>query len=156
MKIDDLAYLDASIDKDYEALKDDLSSDLVIDDMSLDSESLNTPKLYSKYLFKYTESLNKLRKIQDIHAKIKLERWKYYVGKQSTAYYKEHGQVHDKILKTDIDMYLNADDYVVAISAIYDKQKRLCDMLEKSLKEINQRSYHIKSVIEWRKFESGC
>lgn len=155
MKLDDLAYLDVSIDKEYDQLKETISDDLDIDDMSLDSESLKTPRLYSKYLFTYTESLNKLRKIQDIQSKVKLERWRYYVGKQSTLYYKEHGQVHDKILKSDVDMYMNADDYVISITAIFDKQKRLCDLLEKTLKEINQRSYHIKSVIEWRKFESG-
>ena len=139
----------------YEEIKDQAESDTEIDEFDLDRELLRTPKLHSKYLNLFTENTLYLKDLYSFKEKVKLERWKYWQGKQSDRYYTDNGPVHEKILKTDLDKYLGADDKLKLVNDACSAQKAICDYLERTLKEIGNRGFHIKSAIEWRKFCNG-
>lgn len=139
----------------YEEVKKLADVDLTIDEMNLDTAVLDTPKLYAKWLNMFSEELLNYKKINDLRDKIKLERWKYYDGKQTDKYYAENGIIHEKILRSDIDKYLNADSKYQKINEICNAQKVMSDYIEKVMKEISSRNFHIKSAIEWRKFMAG-
>lgn len=144
-----------SIKDKLNKIKTESEKDLEIDDTELDSEVLKTPKLYSRYLNKYTDEVIVLKDFYSMKDKFKLERWKYYSGTQTDKYYAENGIFHEKILKSDIDKYLDADPKMKAINDLIALQKTLCDHIEKVMKEISNRNFHIKAAIEWRRFTSG-
>ena len=91
----------------------------------LDTESLRTNKLLTKYLRMYTEESLVLKDMYTTKEKIKLERWKYYSGKQTERYSVDNGILHEKILKMDIDKYLAADDKLIAINDLVTVQKEI-------------------------------
>lgn len=138
-----------------EELKVLVEKDLEIDEIELDRALLDTPKLHAKYLSIFTDETLKLKELYGFREKIKLERWKYWQGKQTDKYYAENGIVHEKILKSDIDKYLAADEKMALINDVSGTQKAIVDYLERVIKEITHRGFHIKSIIDWRRFTQG-
>lgn len=150
-----LKQMNTEILEKYSVIKFQVEKDIKIDEFELDSELLRTPLLYSRYTDMFIENTLLLKDFYSYKEKIKLERWKFYSGKQNDKYYKENGIMHEKILKTDIDRYLSADEKIKLINDICSSQKAICDYLEKITKEISNRGFHIKSAIDWRRFTSG-
>lgn len=144
----------SGIKEDFSELKEEVKSDVVIGD-ALDDEAQRTPMLHAKYMGKLMDEGNNLSSLKTIQKKLYLERWKYYQGKQTDKYYSIHGCVNDKILKTDMDRYITSDDYICLIGEIVDYQKRVVEYLEKITKDISNRGYYIKDMVEWRRFTSG-
>jgi len=138
-----------------EDIKRIASIDLEIDEIDLDGAVLKTPKLHTKYNNLFADSTISLKNLYSLREKTKLERWKYWNGKQSDRYYKENGLVHEKILKGDLEKYLAADEKLILISEIISIQKASVDYLEKCIKEIQTRNFHCKVVIDWRRFTTG-
>ena len=97
---------------DLEQLQDLAEKDLKINDTELDLESLKTPQLHNKYL----KFLNKwkllLTKAQIDYYTLRKEKWEYYTGKAPAQVYAEK-PFNLKILKTDIDKYMDADPELV-------------------------------------------
>lgn len=139
----------------YDAAKKLATKEIVIDDIDLDGTLVNLPKLSIKYNQLYCDSLAQLKDLYALKDKVSLERWKYWMGKQTDAYYKANGIVHDKILKSDVEKYLAADEKMILVNSIITSQKALVDFYEKSLKEIQSMNFHIRAAIDWRKFTSG-
>jgi|AntRauTorckE6833_2_1112554.scaffolds.fasta_scaffold07081_8 hypothetical protein len=152
---DDLVSLKDGIIEELERIKKMAASDLSIDDFELDTEVLKTPKLHTKYNDVFTDHTLKLKDLYALKEKVKLERWKYYQGKQTDKYYSQNGVIHEKILKSDIDRYLSADEKLVLVNDIVSAQKAITDYLERCIKEIQSRNFHCRVALDWRKFTSG-
>lgn len=129
--------------------------DVAIDEMDIDGEALRTPRLHQKYSVMLANESVSLIKYQQIQKRVYMERWKYYNGKQTDTYYSRHGIVNDKILKGDMDKYLNADKRLGLANELLEVQKQTVNYLERTVKDIANRGFHIKSVIDWRKFEAA-
>lgn len=151
---------------DLEELRDDLrqsldkvkkqaETDLEIDDIDLDSAVLYTPKLMNKYNGLLTDHTLTLKELYAFREKVKMERWKYWMGRQTDQYYATHGLVHEKILKGDIDKYMSADEKMILVSEIVGTQKAIVDYLERCMKEIQSRNFHCKVAVDWRRFTQG-
>ena len=84
-------------------------------------------------------------------------KWEYYTGKLDQSQLDEHGlePFPLKILKQDIDKYMESDDDLIVLNQRYIYQKEKVDYLESVLKEITNRHWKIKNAIEWRRFTSG-
>lgn len=136
-------------------IKSESQKDLEIDEFDIDGAVLKTPKLLSKYNDIFTDETITLKDLYSFKEKAKLERWKYWSGKQSDQYYQNNGIVHEKILKTDIEKYMNADEKLILINDIITIQKAIVDHLERTIKEIQSRNFHCKVAVEWRKFQAG-
>lgn len=139
----------------FDHITKQIDKDLEIDSMDLDDESLRTPKLHTKYTTMLTRESTKLKRIMSEYDRYYLDRWKYYLGKQTDAYYEKHGYFHEKILKTDVDKYLKADKLLAKAQQMVKDQEELVSLIESTIKEINRRSFHIKNAVEWRKFCAG-
>ena len=140
---------------DLEQLQEQADKDLKINDTELDLESLKTPQLHNKYL-KY---LNKfkllLTRSEDELKNITKDKWEYYTGKSDPAVYQAK-PFNLKILKQDVDKYINSDE---EYQRAYQKVKYLetvVDFLDRSVRQISNRGFVIKNAIDWRKFTSGA
>ena len=118
---------------------------------------LDIPKLHSKYL----TILSKHRMLGK-EAEFQLNRWKktkweYYTGKMSQEQLKELGwEPFDlKILRQDVDIYLDSDSELLELKNKISIQEEKVDYLNSILKGITNRQFHIRDAIAWRKFLSG-
>lgn len=137
-------------------LKAEAGKDVQIDEFDVDTALLDTPKLYSKWNEYFTDETMNLKNLYTLKERVKLERWKYYMGKQDAKYYHNYGQVHESILKSDVDKYLSADEKIALVNELVSAQKALADFIERTMKEIGNRGFHCKGIIDWRKFTSGA
>ena len=138
-----------------EELQELAEKDLKINDTELDLESLKTPQLHNKYL----KFLNKwkllLSKAQIDYYTMRKEKWEYYTGKAPQQVYAEK-PFNLKIIKTDIDKYMDADPELVKLKSKVEYIQAVIDFLDRTLKQISNRGFQIKNAIDWRKFTSGA
>jgi hypothetical protein len=140
---------------DLEQLQLEADKDLKINDTELDLESLKTPQLHNKYMKHYTKFKLLLTRTEDELRTIKRDKWEYYTGKADPSVYQ--AKPFDlKIMRTDIDKYLEADDDIQRLSQKVAYLVTVVDFLDRTLRVVVNRTYTIKNAIEWRRFTSGA
>jgi len=140
---------------DLEKLQEQADKDLKINDTELDLESLKTPQLhnqYMKHLSKYKLMLSRAETEYNI---MKKEKWEYYTGKADASVYAEK-PFDLKILRTDIDKYLDSDIGLQKQKQKVDYLNTTVDFLDRTIRQIGNRGFTIKNAIDWRKFTSGA
>ena len=140
---------------DLEQLQLEADKDLKINDLELDLESLKTPQLHNKYMKHYTKFKLLLTRTEDELRTMKRNKWEYYTGKADPSVYQ--AKPFDlKIMRTDIDKYLEADEDIQRLTQKIAYLITVIDFLDKTIRVIVNRTYTIKNAIEWRRFQSGA
>lgn len=134
-----------------------VAEDMPIDDTELDIESMTIPQLHSKYLNFYLDEKLVLQKLNSDYYRLKKTKWEYYTGKLDEEQLQEYGwePFQFKILKQDIDLYMDSDEDLQKLSNKVAYQKEKINYLDSILKSINNRQWNIRNAIEWRKFING-
>ena len=142
---------------DIESIKKMVEKDMEIDDLNLDLESLKTPQLHGKYLNLLHDESLVLHKYVIQQKELRKLKWEYYLGKldQETLDEKGWQPFGLKILRTDIDVYLESDKDLLRLEARIHYQREKVKYLESVLQGLGRRGWDIKSAIEWKKFMSG-
>ena len=126
-----------------------------INDTELDLEALKTPQLHNEFMKLHNKFKLMLTKAQSELSTIKLHKWEYYTGKAPQQVYAEK-PFNLKILKTDIDKYMESDDELVKLKSKVEYIQTVIDFLDSTIKQISNRGFQIKNAIDWRKFTSGA
>lgn len=131
--------------------------DCQIDDLKLDEESLKIPNLHAKYYQHYNQQLLTYKKLQSEYKVILKKKWEYYTGKCDQDMLDAEGwePFQFKILKQDLDIYLDGDKQLNEYRDKISYQKTKVDYLENIIKTLNGRGYLIKNAIDWQRFTSG-
>lgn len=131
--------------------------DSQIDSTELDVESLRIPELHSKYMKIYFEERRKLKAYEFQSKDLYLKKYEYYNGKLSQEELDELGwqPFVKRLMKGEIDMYLDSDKDVITNNMKMANQKEKIEFCEDAIKNINQRNFQIRNAIEWRKFTQG-
>jgi hypothetical protein len=137
--------------KEYQEM---VKADLKVDYVKLDDASIDTPKLYGKYLTMLTDEVIRLSELDSMAKKVYKARWSYFMGHAPEEVYKKD-PLRVKINKLEINKYMDADDVMSEMSLRLDRQKAIVKLLEETIKAINSRQYAIKDAISWRIFQSG-
>lgn len=142
---------------DISSIKQLVAEDMPIDDTELDIESMAIPQLHSKYLNIYMDEKLILQKINSDYYRLKKMKWEYYTGKLDQDQLDEYGwePFQLKILKQDIDLYMDSDEDLQKLINKQTYQKEKINYLDAILKSVNNRQWNIKGAIEWRKFING-
>ena len=136
---------------DLNELQNEVDRDLKIDDTELDLESIRTPQLHNKYLKHYTKFSLQYKKAKDDYSALYKSKWEYYTGKSDPEVYQ--AKPFDlKILKSDINIYIDADTELQQQGQKVEYLRQVVNYLERVLKEINNRNWNIRNTIEWIKF----
>lgn len=142
---------------DLKQIREMVAQDTPIDETNLDRESLNIPKLHNKYLNILHDEKLILQKYKIELYKLQKLKWEYYNGKMDEETLKtlnwEPFQL--RILKQDLDLYLNSDEEIITASSKVCFQEEKVNYLESVIKGLNNRQYHIRDAITWRKFING-
>ena len=135
-------------------LKDMCLKDTKIDSVDLDGYSISIPEIANKYHQLRHEEKNTLRFLQNQYKSLKLSRWLYYSGKATPSEY-EKEPFDLKILKQDLDMFIEADESIKDIKNKIDEQEEKIKLIEETTKLIQNASFNINNAIKWKKFLSG-
>ncbi len=131
--------------------------DLNINETELDTESLRTPQLHSKYLNFLSDEKLILSKLESEYKITKKYRWLYYTGKLSEEELSEFEwePFELSILKTDIDKFMESDEDIQKIYNRIQYRRTVVDYLDSIIKVISNRQWNIRSAIDWLKFTNG-
>ena len=140
---------------DLEQLQDLADKKLKINDTELDLESLKTPQLHNQYMKHLTKYKLMLSRAETEYNIMKREKWEYYTGKADASVYAEK-PFDLKILRTDIDKYLDSDIDLQKQKQKVDYLSTTVDFLDRTIRQIGNRGFTIKNAIDWRKFTSGA
>jgi hypothetical protein len=131
-------------------------ADAVIDDTAVDLESIKIPKLHEKYLRILSIERQVFKSLELEYNKLLLLKTEYYTqgpfGDEP-----EHWKMprSGRIIKKDLEVYLNADEDLSPIATRVSLQNYKIQEIERIIKSISDRNYLLKNVIEWKKFLAG-
>ena len=140
---------------DLEKLQEQADKDLKINDTELDLESLKTPQLHNQYMKHLTKYKLMLSRAETEYSVLKKDKWEYYTGKADASVYAQK-PFDLKILRTDIDKYLDSDEDLQKAKQKVDYLNTTVDFLDRTIRLISNRGFTIKNAIDWRKFTSGA
>jgi hypothetical protein len=142
---------------DNETLRQMIQKDLHIKDAELDTESLRIPQLHNKYLNMLHDEKIMLQALRVKRKMLLRDKWEYYTGKMDEDTLKQKGwePFNLKILKQDVDMYIESDSDMIAIESKVFMQQERVEFLQETVKAINNLQWHIRDAIAWRKFING-
>lgn len=125
------------------------------DSANLDTMALGQTRLFHEVQRLYLQESKYLRYIMRKYDKVFLHRKKYYMGVLPQSVYKAE-PLNPLPLKSEIDMYMRADDIVCEMKELMSESEERVKYTEDCLKRVRDRGYDIKNAIEWRKVvESG-
>lgn len=141
-----------------EEIQNEWEKDSKIDRTELGEESIKIPALHSKYYQLYSRERLQLARLSETMKLLKKDKWDYYSGNLDMDELKDKGwePFQLKVLKSDIQMYIDSDKDVIDsnLKVAYCKEK--VDFLEAIIRTLNLRSYQINNAINWEKFKVGA
>ena len=138
-----------------ETLQDMQKIDSKLDDDLHENDSLAIPQLHMKYM-EFHNQYSLMKKERDIEMKRLIkEKWLYYKGKAPSSVYKEIPFDLKLTTKEEISMFIEADEDIGKLKYKIEYIDQVIFFLDSVLRMINNRTYHIKNAIEWKKFQSG-
>jgi hypothetical protein len=140
---------------DLEKLQEQADKDLKINDTELDLESLKTPQLHNQWMKHLTKYKLMLSRAETEYSILKKDKWEYYTGKADASVYAQK-PFDLKILRTDIDKYLESDEDLQKAKQKIDYLNTTVDFLDRTIRQIANRGFAIKNAIDWRRFTSGA
>jgi hypothetical protein len=141
----------------FDKIRDEARDDLQYDQTDLAGESARIPYIHNKWMKILTNEKMVLKQYNFELAKLRRIKWEYYTGKTTRQELQDRGwePFPLKILKQDLDKYLDADEDLHALEMKRDHQKSKVEFVEETVKQINQRQWSIRNMIEWFKFTNG-
>lgn len=136
-------------------LRDMADVDLFIDKTKLDYEAMRTPILHNKWLRKLFDRKERLKTLEFKKKILIKDKWLYYNGKASDDVYKEKGAFQFKVLKGDLNMFIEADAEFHMMESRIERCKSELEFVQKTLEEINRRSFHITNALKAQAFMQG-
>lgn len=128
--------------------------DSKIDEARLDKASLDISLLHGKWYGIFMAEARLYRKLYNDLKKRRKFKTEYYLGKCEDAIY-EATPLNHKVLRQDLDTYLDADEELCDLDERVNLQKLKVEMCESFIKSLNSRGFNIKSAIEFLKFKNG-
>lgn len=139
-------------------LMEEWSKDSKIDETEPGRELVKTSTLHSKYLRIMTHHNLICKKLMGDYNKLKKIKWEYYSGDLNNPEDLEKHNLEPmmkKVLRQDIPTYIDSDTDLNNILLKKMLHQEVVDFCGSVLKELNNRTWQLRSFIEWEKFTSG-
>lgn len=141
-----------------DALMEEWSKDAPIDETEPSRELAKIPSLHAKYLRIMTHHNMIVKKLMgDYNARRRIK-WEYYSGDLNNPEDLETYNLEPmtkKVLRADIPIYLDSDPELNNILLKKVVHEEIVDFCKSVLKELNNRTFQIRSFIDWEKFTGG-
>jgi hypothetical protein len=133
------------------------ASDAPIDETNLVGESKRIPLLHSKYYNMYYKEVLRVKKLKAEYKQLEAAKREWFDGSMAEEDLRDRGwrPYQKKIIRQDIDKYLQADEDIINLSLRIDLHTANANYLEDIIKTIHSRNFVIKNMIDILKFQSG-
>ena len=131
------------------------SKDAQIDQDNLHDEAAKIPSLHAKYFDLYNNIKLLRERSITVDNKIRLERWNYYSGKSDPEVYQAEPFPYKVREKDALKRYIDADEKVQQSTLKIKYYDVMLTYLEDIIKQVGNRSYQLKNIIDWHNFRSG-
>tara|TARA_X000000368_G_scaffold341881_1_gene280328 strand:- start:588 stop:1013 length:426 start_codon:yes stop_codon:yes gene_type:complete len=131
------------------------SKDAQIDQDNLHDEAAKIPSLHAKYFDLYNNIKLLRERSITVDNKVRLERWNYYSGKSDPEVYQAEPFPYKVREKDAIKRYMDADEKVQQSTLKIKYYDVMLTYLEDIIKQVGNRSYQLKNIIDWHNFRSG-
>lgn len=135
-------------------------ADCRIDPNSIDISSQQTPELHAKYLGLLSKAKLRLKDAEFKQKELMKYKWLWFHGKLSQEEIAAQGWNPDpfdglKILKGDMEHFVEADTELVASEAKIEYLKTMIDTLKEIVDNLKWRHQTVGNIIRWKQFEAG-
>ena len=137
-----------------EEIQSEAEQDLRFDKNKLVDASIDTPSLVNKYYGYLITEGRILKMIENKLFEVYKELYDYYLHLAPPESYTAK-PFNRKVLKGDVDMYIQADQAYADIVNKIEAQKFKVKYIEEIIKQLNQRTFNIKNIIEAERFRHG-
>jgi len=129
--------------------------DSQIDQDNLHEESAKIPSLHAKYFDLYNNIKLLRERAVATENKIRLERHLYYTGKANPEVYVEDPFPYKVREKDAVQRYMAADEKLQTATLKIRYYDVMLTYLEDIIKQVSNRGYLIKNIIDWHNFRAG-
>jgi len=132
-------------------------SDAVIDQTEPSKELIRIPTIHSKYLGILTKHKIASKKAHFDYLRMRKIKWEYFTGKLSQEELEEYGwEPFQFALKSDITTYLEADKDLIKLLEKKVYHDETVSVVESIMSELKQRTWQLRSFIDYEKFIGGA
>ncbi len=132
-------------------------SDAVIDQTEPSKELIRIPTIHSKYLGILTKHKIASKKAHFDYLRMRKIKWEYFTGKLSQEELEEYGwEPFQFALKSDITTYLEADKDLIKLLEKKVYHDEAVSVVESIMSELKQRTWQLRSFIDYEKFIGGA
>jgi hypothetical protein len=133
------------------------SKDCKINETDLIGESRRIPELHSKYYNLFFKEALKVKKFKADLKELEHAKMEYYSGTMDESELKERGwkPFALKVMRQDMDKYVQSDKEIIQMSLKIAYHEERANYLESIVRQISNRNFIIKNMIDWAKFQAG-
>ena len=132
------------------------SKDSKIDPFNLGNEAISIPNLHHKYYQIYLAEKAQYYGYESEYKKLRLLKFEFYTqGPTKPQHQNWELPAIGKILRSDVQMYMDSDEDLVAAELKIKYQKEKIDFVDSIIKSLTNRGFQIKSAIEYERFKMG-
>jgi hypothetical protein len=124
---------------------------------NVSSEGRRIPELHSKYYKLYvTEALRLKKARSDLKVLTQLKST-YFKGEMDLIELKKYGWEPQnlKLLRSDVPQYVEADPEIIKKTLAVGFLEEMVAYLESIVKQINNRNFVLKTIVDWDRFING-
>jgi hypothetical protein len=142
---------------DIEDINKMWTEDSEINQTNLTSETARIPVLHNKYYMLYVREALKVKKLKSDLKELEKSKIEYYNGSMDEAELRQRGWKPNplKILRQDLDRYVESDKDIINLSLKIAYHESAAKYLEEIVRQLNNRNFLIKNMIDYMKFTSG-
>lgn len=141
-----------------EELQSQWAADCQIDKTEVGNASLHLSKLNEKYSTLLSKFKAGLKKAKFDYDTVYLERYTFFTEGPSKEQVKAGMELppKGKILKAEVERYLNADPILFQASMKLHLAQEKVDFTDRCLSQLNRRGFEIGNFIKWHMFLNGA
>lgn len=131
--------------------------DSKIDRQELGEEALKISVLHNKYYKIFINEKLALKKYEIELKQLKLEKFEFYTQGPTQEQAAKGWALPSigRIVRSDVDRYIEADKDIVNLTLKVAVQHEKIDLLESIIRTLRDRNFNIRAAIEWSKFQMG-
>lgn len=131
--------------------------DSIVDESNISLEIVKIPKLHAKYIRVLNDHKLASIKSKFEYDKMKEIRHSYYLGHLDQETLESYGweQFDIHVTKAGVDRYINSDEFLIKVlqkKAYHDQVVYTCESI---LNELKNRSWQMKTLVDYQKFLNG-
>jgi len=146
-----------SVEPSLETIYNMWERDATVSVGDLATASMSTASLHHKYAKMLSGCKMLLRSRELKFKELYRDKWEWATGSIDRETLDRHGwePLRKKILRSDVDVYLDADSDLQAHQLRLSEAKERVEALESIIRMINGRAFQIKNAIDYHKFMAG-